>query len=152
MFHIGEEYWGGEGFPLWISRVAGVHLTTENFLILNCIGAVLMIAGIALVSRWLLWRWTLTAWRRGVAERCLARDCEHHHTFIFARACDRIALLGSAGSDHIAARMAKCTKINIPNGDAWRGWLARSCFFSDSAQVKLASCRRRRETAPFMAV
>ena len=51
MFHIGEEYWGGEGFPLWISRVAGVHLTTENFLILNCVGAALMIAGIALVRR-----------------------------------------------------------------------------------------------------
>ena len=61
ILHIGEEYWGGEGFPRWISRVAGVHLTADHFLILNCIGLVLMTAGIGLVSQWAVWRWTLTA-------------------------------------------------------------------------------------------
>jgi hypothetical protein len=61
VLHIGEEYWGGESFPQWISRVAGVHLTAEYFLIVNCIGLALMIAGIALVRQWALWRWTLTA-------------------------------------------------------------------------------------------
>jgi hypothetical protein len=61
VLHIAEEYWGGESFPRWISRVADVHLAANDFLILNGIGLALMTAGILLVSRWAVWRWTLTA-------------------------------------------------------------------------------------------
>jgi hypothetical protein len=59
-FHIGEEYWGGEGFPRWISRIAGAHLTENAFLRLNFIGIVLMIAGLLLLKRGVRWRWTLS--------------------------------------------------------------------------------------------
>ncbi|MGD1091116.1 MAG: HXXEE domain-containing protein [Bryobacteraceae bacterium] len=58
-FHIGEEYWGGEGFPRWISRVAGAHLTENAFLIQNFIGMAFMIAGVVVLKRSIRWRWTL---------------------------------------------------------------------------------------------
>jgi hypothetical protein len=58
--HISEEYWGGEGFPRWISRVAGAHLSEKAFLGLNCIGILLMTAGLVLLRRGLRWRWTLS--------------------------------------------------------------------------------------------
>ncbi len=60
MLHISEEYWGGEGFPHWISRVGGAHLTEKAFLSLNCIGMLLMTAGQGVLRRGLRWRWTLS--------------------------------------------------------------------------------------------
>jgi Protein of unknown function with HXXEE motif len=61
VLHIAEEYRGGEGFPSWILRVAGSRLRSQDFLILNGIGLVLMIAFIAMIGRRASWRWTLTA-------------------------------------------------------------------------------------------
>jgi len=58
--HIGEEYWGGEGFPCWISLVAGAHLTENEFMVLNCIGMLSMIAGVLLLRRGFRWRWILS--------------------------------------------------------------------------------------------
>jgi hypothetical protein len=58
--HIAEEYWGGEGFPRWISRVAGATLTTPEFLTLNAVAWVLMAGAMVGVVRG-LWRWPLVA-------------------------------------------------------------------------------------------
>lgn len=44
--HIAEEYWGGETFYGWVSRLWGVDFTREEFLTLNAIGLVVMIAGV----------------------------------------------------------------------------------------------------------
>jgi len=43
LIHIAEEYWAGEGFYNWISRVAGGNLTAERFLALNAVAWVVML-------------------------------------------------------------------------------------------------------------
>src|SRR5580658_4766253 len=60
LLHFAEEYWAGEGFATWISRVAGAHLTEKAFLGLNAIGMLLMVAGLILLKRGSRWRWTLS--------------------------------------------------------------------------------------------
>ena len=55
--HIAEEYWVGEGFPAWVSRVAGVELTPTQFLSLNGIAWVLMVAGSILALQSASMRW-----------------------------------------------------------------------------------------------
>lgn len=57
--HIAEEYWAGEGFPAWVSRVAGVGLTPTQFLILNGVAWVLMVAGSVLVVKTASMHWLL---------------------------------------------------------------------------------------------
>jgi hypothetical protein len=57
--HIAEEYWGGEGFPAWFSRLSGVDLTPARFLSLNRFALALMVVGVILALtvpplRWLL--------------------------------------------------------------------------------------------------
>lgn len=59
--HIGEEVWGEEGFAAWVDRVAGMHLTSRELVILNAVGWVAMTIGVGLVSRSAKWRWVLTA-------------------------------------------------------------------------------------------
>lgn len=55
--HIAEEYWGGEGFPAWISRLAPSPMSDEFFLLANAIGLAAMIFCTALAAsgtgRWL---------------------------------------------------------------------------------------------------
>jgi hypothetical protein len=58
--HLAEEYWGGEGFPSWLSRMAGVSFTNQEFMVLNSMALVLMILGATLIYR-LTWRWLLVA-------------------------------------------------------------------------------------------
>lgn len=60
VLHLAEEYWGGEGFPAWISRVAGVSFTNQEFLVLNSFALVLMTLGAWLIYQ-NTWRWMLTA-------------------------------------------------------------------------------------------
>ena len=49
--HIAEEYWCGEGYPAYILRVRGVHISATRFWVAQSIGAVLMAAGILLARR-----------------------------------------------------------------------------------------------------
>lgn len=58
VLHLGEEYWGGEGFPQWISRVAGANFTEQEFLVLNSFALMLMTVGAWLIYR-NTWRWLL---------------------------------------------------------------------------------------------
>ena len=51
LIHVAEEYWGGEGYPAYILRVRGVHLTTSRFLVAQTLGTVLMAIGIPLARR-----------------------------------------------------------------------------------------------------
>lgn len=51
LIHIAEEYWGGEGYPAFILRVRGVHLTPARFWMAQTIGALLMVAGVMLARR-----------------------------------------------------------------------------------------------------
>jgi len=51
LIHIAEEYWGGEGYPAYILRVRGVHLSSTRFLIVQSLGTVLMSLGIILARR-----------------------------------------------------------------------------------------------------
>lgn len=60
VLHLGEEYWGGEGFPAWISRIANVSFTNQEFVILNSFALVMMTIGAALIYR-NTWRWLLVA-------------------------------------------------------------------------------------------
>ena len=48
LVHIAEEYWGGEGFHHWASRMAGINLTAEAFLNLNALFWLFMTALVAL--------------------------------------------------------------------------------------------------------
>lgn len=51
LIHIAEEYWGGEGYPAYILRVRGVYLSSNRFLVVQALGAVLMAAGVLLARR-----------------------------------------------------------------------------------------------------
>ena len=51
LIHIAEEYWCGEGYPAYILRVRGVHLSSTRFWVAQTIGTVLMAAGILLARR-----------------------------------------------------------------------------------------------------
>jgi hypothetical protein len=56
LLHIAEEYWGG--FYLWLSRVAGVNLSREDFLLINTVALIVMTVAIAIAAsdraQWLL--------------------------------------------------------------------------------------------------
>lgn len=49
--HVAEEYWGGESFPRWISRLAQVQFTAPAFVRLNAVAM-----GAMLVAVWCLHR------------------------------------------------------------------------------------------------
>src|SRR5690349_21844399 len=51
LIHIAEEYWGGEGYPAYILRLRGVHLSSSRFLLLQSIGVVLLVIGIVMARR-----------------------------------------------------------------------------------------------------
>ena len=51
LIHIAEEYWGGEGYPAYILRLRGVHMTTTRFLLAQGIGVVLVTIGVILARR-----------------------------------------------------------------------------------------------------
>ena len=60
--HILEEWRGGEGFTVWMERVAGVELPTGKFLVWNAAGLVLMSLGVWLTMRFRHLRWFLLAY------------------------------------------------------------------------------------------
>lgn len=51
LIHIAEEYWGGEGYPAYILRLRGVHMSTGRFLAAQSVGFVLVTIGIVLARR-----------------------------------------------------------------------------------------------------
>jgi hypothetical protein len=51
LIHIAEEYWGGEGYPAYILRLRGVHMSTTRFLVAQGVGAVLVTLGVILARR-----------------------------------------------------------------------------------------------------
>jgi hypothetical protein len=51
LVHIAEEYWGGEGYPAYIFRLRGVHMSNTRFLLAQGTGAVLVALGIVLARR-----------------------------------------------------------------------------------------------------
>jgi len=63
--HLLEELWGGEGFTAWLARVAGIELTTRQFLNWNALALLSMTLGVALTLRFRTLRWLLLAY--GVA-------------------------------------------------------------------------------------
>src|SRR5262249_10281772 len=59
LIHMSEEFWGGEGFYRWISRLTGAHLTAQDFLVLNAIAWCVMVLAMALVAAWPAFRFLL---------------------------------------------------------------------------------------------
>jgi hypothetical protein len=51
LIHIAEEYWGGEGYPAYILRLRGVHLSTTKFLVAQGVGFVLVTIGVILARQ-----------------------------------------------------------------------------------------------------
>jgi hypothetical protein len=51
LVHVAEEYWAGEGYPAYILRVRGVHLSITRFLVAQTLGTLLMSIGIILARR-----------------------------------------------------------------------------------------------------
>src|SRR4029078_8609056 len=51
LIHVAEEYWGGEGYPAYILRLRGVHMTTTRFLVAQGLGVVLVTIGVVLAQR-----------------------------------------------------------------------------------------------------
>jgi uncharacterized protein with HXXEE motif len=51
VIHIAEEYWGGEGYPAYILRLRGVHMSTTRFLVAQSVGLVLVTVGVILARR-----------------------------------------------------------------------------------------------------
>jgi len=51
LIHIAEEYWGGEGYPAYILRLRGVHMSTARFLAAQSVGFILVTIGVLLARR-----------------------------------------------------------------------------------------------------
>ncbi len=51
LIHIAEEYWGGEGYPAYILRLRGVHMSTGRFLAAQSVGFILVTIGVVLARR-----------------------------------------------------------------------------------------------------
>ena len=51
VIHIAEEYWGGEGYPAYILRLRGVHMSTARFLLAQSVGFFLVTIGVVLARR-----------------------------------------------------------------------------------------------------
>jgi uncharacterized membrane protein HdeD (DUF308 family) len=45
IIHFAEEYWGGEGYPAYLFRLRGVHLSKERFLVGQLMGLIVFVAG-----------------------------------------------------------------------------------------------------------
>ena len=61
LVHIAEEYWGGEGFPAWLSRMTNIRLGPAEFLLMNGLAWLLMIVGILLVLQSRAMHWLLAS-------------------------------------------------------------------------------------------
>lgn len=51
LIHIAEEYWGGEGYPAYLLRLRGVHMSTARFLAAQSVGFVLVTIGVILARK-----------------------------------------------------------------------------------------------------
>lgn len=51
IIHIAEEYFVGEGYPAYILRLRGVHMSTTRFLVAQSVGLVLVTIGVILSRR-----------------------------------------------------------------------------------------------------
>jgi Protein of unknown function with HXXEE motif len=51
LIHVAEEYWGGEGYPAYILRLRGVHMSTPRFLAAQSVGVILVTVGVILARR-----------------------------------------------------------------------------------------------------
>jgi hypothetical protein len=51
LIHIAEEYWGGEGYPAYILRLRGVHMSTGRFLAAQSVGFILITIAVVLARR-----------------------------------------------------------------------------------------------------
>src|SRR6266850_6418383 len=51
LIHVAEEYWGGEGYPAYILRLRGVHMSTTRFLVAQSVGFFLATIGVILARR-----------------------------------------------------------------------------------------------------
>jgi len=51
LIHIAEEYWGGEGYPAYLLRLRGVHMSTARFLAAQSVGFILVTIGVILARR-----------------------------------------------------------------------------------------------------
>ena len=51
LIHIAEEYWGGEGYPAYILRLRGVHMSTGRFLAAQSVGFIFVTIAVVLARR-----------------------------------------------------------------------------------------------------
>ena len=61
LIHMIEEYYGGEGFYQWISRLTGAHFTSHDFVVLNAIAWFVMVGVMALAAAFPSCRFLLVA-------------------------------------------------------------------------------------------
>ncbi|HEX4899303.1 MAG TPA: HXXEE domain-containing protein [Pyrinomonadaceae bacterium] len=51
LIHIGEEFYGGEGYPSYLKRLRGVDMTPTRFLVGQAVGLALIVLGILIARR-----------------------------------------------------------------------------------------------------
>jgi len=51
LIHIAEEYWGGEGYPAYLLRLRGVHMSNTRFLAAQSVGFILVTVGVILARK-----------------------------------------------------------------------------------------------------
>lgn len=55
--HLGEEWWGGEGFASWTARVVGAPVSETRLIVVNSIAAPLFVLGTVLAITKPSWAW-----------------------------------------------------------------------------------------------
>jgi uncharacterized protein with HXXEE motif len=51
LIHIAEEYWMGGGYPAYLYKLRGVHLSNTRFLVSQAVGVVLIFAGVIIARQ-----------------------------------------------------------------------------------------------------
>ena len=51
LIHIAEEYWGGQGYPAYLLRLRGVHMSNTRFLAAQSVGFILVTIGVILARK-----------------------------------------------------------------------------------------------------
>lgn len=59
LIHISEENWGGGGYPAYMLRVKGIHISQTRFLVLTGLGWALMLLGLYLARRLRFLEWMI---------------------------------------------------------------------------------------------
>jgi uncharacterized protein with HXXEE motif len=135
LIHIAEEYWGGEGYPAYILRLRGVHMTNARFLMAQGLGLVLVTIGVILGKRFKFLPMLIVLLGTLVAVNCLTHLVTAISILSYGPGLISTTLIwGPLG---IASIIRFKSAIDAP----WKYWLAIAIGVGINALVAIVTMR-----------